>query len=352
MMSEVSNTESDLASFNPLHGGNLIAASEHYGIPVDQWIDLSTGMNPEPYSVGDIPLSVFTELPYLKPEFLSAAVSYYGSDNFVAVSGSQSAIQALPTLLPALPVLLPRIGYQEHAKSWQATHATTFYPSLTIEEQSQFIDTALSDDSSQHLVVINPNNPTGVKLSPEVLLAWASRLTNGGCLIVDEAFMDITPDHSLLNRAIPENVIVLRSFGKFFGLAGIRLGFVFASQKIRKELEQNLGLWQVNGPAQYIASQALIDTEWQDRAANQIAQMQVRIQNALKPLYDEYQPHVLNDSGLFISWLMNTELAVLLADKLARQGILIRRIECSDSQSILRFGLLSPNQTLSLDITK
>ncbi|GLQ29999.1 threonine-phosphate decarboxylase [Litoribrevibacter albus] len=340
----------DKSSFTPLHGGNLIAASEHYGIPVEQWIDLSTGMNPEPYPVGDIPLSVFTELPYLKPEFLSAAATYYGSDNFVAVSGSQSAIQALPLLLPTLPVLLPSVGYQEHAKSWQTTHQTHFYPSLTIEEQTGFIETSLAENSSQHLVVINPNNPTGVKLSPEVLLAWASRLTNGGCLIVDEAFMDLTPDHSLLNRAIPENVIVLRSFGKFFGLAGIRLGFVFASQELRAQLEQTLGLWQVNGPAQYIASQALVDVEWQHRACEQIAQMQVHTQNALMPLYDAYQPIVLNDSGLFISWLMKTELAVLLADKLAQQGILIRRIECSDDQSILRFGLLTQDQTIAVAI--
>ncbi|MFC3151063.1 threonine-phosphate decarboxylase [Litoribrevibacter euphylliae] len=338
----------DKSSFTPLHGGDLVAASEHYGIPLDQWLDLSTGMNPEPYPIGDIPSSVFTELPYLKPEFLSAAASYYGSDAFVAVSGSQSAIQALPTLLPTLPVLLPRIGYQEHSKSWQATHATTFYPSLTIDAQSLFIETALVENTSQHLVVINPNNPTGVMIAPEVLLDWASRLTNGGCLIVDEAFMDLTPELSLLNRALPENIIVLRSFGKFFGLAGLRLGFVFASQNIRAQLEQALGLWQVNGPAQFIASKALTDAEWQRSAVDRIAQMHVHTRKMLVPVFQEFKSEVLNDSGLFMSWLMDTSKAMILADRLAQQGILIRRVQCSDDQSVLRFGLLSLSQNILL----
>ncbi len=334
-------------TFNPDHGGNLIAASEHYGIPLDQWLDLSTGMNPEPYPIGEIPLSAFTELPYLKPEFLSAAASYYGSDAFVAVSGSQSAIQTLPTLLPTLPVLLPKIGYQEHSKSWQVTHATTFYPSLTIEEQSQFIETALAENTSQHLVVINPNNPTGVMIAPEVLLDWASRLTNGGCLIVDEAFMDLTPELSLLNRALPENVIVLRSFGKFFGLAGLRLGFVFASQSIRAQLGQASGLWQVNGPAQFIASKALTDAEWQHQARLNIARNNQSMAAFLKPQMELYEATKICNSGLFISWLLSSNNAAKLADALARKGVLVRKIEYSESQTLIRFGLVPSNHPLS-----
>ena len=102
-----------------IHGGDLQQASLQYGIAVQDWIDLSTGLNPAPYKVKDIPVQVFSELPYIRDDFLDAAKKYYGCSHLLALNGTQVAIQALPKLLKKVGIILPSLGYQEHFKHWQ-----------------------------------------------------------------------------------------------------------------------------------------------------------------------------------------------------------------------------------------
>ena len=172
----------------PLHGGDLQQASKHFDVPVEQWIDLSTGINPESYPITKLDGAAFQQLPYLKPDFIQAAKSYYlgddnkdlGVDNLLSVSGSQAVIQLLPECLPPLPVLLPELGYQEHRLQWQQADASVFnYPSIELEASVSFINESLQQNSQQHLVIINPNNPSGLKFSPSQLKVWAKRLGIG-----------------------------------------------------------------------------------------------------------------------------------------------------------------------------
>ena len=341
----------------PLHGGDLQQASECFDVPVEQWIDLSTGINPESYPVIELDVAAFQQLPYLSPKFLQAAESYYlgedntdlGVDNLLAVSGSQAVIQLLPECLPILPVLLPELGYQEHRLQWQQAEASVFnYPSTEHEASVSFINESLQQNSRQHLVIINPNNPSGLKFSPSQLKVWAKRLGEGAYLIIDEAFMDTQPDLSVLAQHFESNMIVLRSFGKFFGLAGLRLGFVFANEKLIQTFQKRLGLWAINGPAQSIATVAFQNKAWQQQARANICKAAKLSQILFNPLFSCLQQgqkntHCVFHEALFSSYGLSIKQAEELNYFFAKRGILLRLIHFNHEYALLRIGTINPN---------
>ncbi len=328
------------------HGGNVFAASARYGIVVEQWIDLSTATNPEPYPIGAIDPQAFQKLPYLRPVLTEHAAAYYGSQALLPIPGTQAAIQLLPQCLQSYPVLLPATGYQEHAFHWrQAGVEVTTYPSFELATAESAIDAAIEANPQRHIVVINPNNPTGLRFSVATLSGWAQRLATGAYLIVDEAFMDTSPAASVLQNSLANNMIVLRSFGKFFGLAGIRLGFVFANQAMLATLAQRLGPWSVNGPAQSIAIAALKDQDWIRQATQRIAAAAELTQKLFAPLLHAVKPVQTRHEMLFSSYLLSDASARQIQEHFSQQGILLRLIEVNAQQSLLRTGLLSAQQS-------
>lgn len=357
---EIQDTQ-EAKKFNPMHGGNLVSASAHFDIPVEQWIDLSTGINPEHYPVDHLPLSSYCALPYISDEFLSAVTHYYTPayiqkntnpkkilNHFLAVSGTQTAIQVLPTLLPAFPILLPEVGYQEYRQQWQHRALPTHdYPSMDNDAAGLYIDQAIKQQPQQHILVINPNNPTGIAFSKEQLFHWAKALDPQAYLIVDEAFIDSAPDNSVLTKVLPsdmpDNIIVLRSFGKFFGLAGIRLGFIFANAAIIQQLEKAIGIWQVNGPAQAIAIAALNDSAWQQSNRTAIAKNAAFTQKLCTTIQEKCERVIHSD--LFSSYYFSHIQADHINHQLALAGILTRVILLNDNKAILRIGVLSSQQT-------
>ncbi len=323
-----------------LHGGDIYTASQHYNIAVDQWIDLSTGLNPRAYPVEEIPQAVFTRLPYELPGLCQAAASYYGSEDVMAVSGTQLAIQCLPHCLPRFDILAPKIGYQEHELHWSNSGVNiSHYPALDFDAAVGFIDEALNQNPQRHLLIINPNNPTGLKFSVQQINMWASRLAKGCYVIVDEAFMDVSPQHSILADLLP-NMVVLRSFGKFFGLAGLRLGFVFANQGIRQALQQKTGLWAVNGPAQHVAIKALSDKSWQQQARIDIHKSASLTREIFTRLFERILPDRIHHEALFSSYYLPKERGVELVDFFAHRGILIRKIAVDEQICLLRTGII------------
>ena len=328
------------------HGGNLLEASQRYSIPVDNWIDLSTGINPQAYPVTSIPAEVLQHLPYPQPEFHRAIQSYYlHSQNkttaYLALPGTQAAIKALPNILPELPVILPEQGYQEHALHWLNNDTPChFYHSLDVGHAGNDISALIQQNPAQHLVVINPNNPTGILFSVEQLHHWAKQLQQGGQLIIDEAFIDISPEKSLLCQLLPDNVIVLRSFGKFFGLAGLRLGFLFLHQSQSEKFSALQDHWQINGPAQYIATQALQDKNWQQQTITAIQGNGQKTAEFWQPIIENISARPLLNSGLFCSFITTSKYAQKIQDYLGQQGILVRLISYDKQQTILRSGSL------------
>ena len=317
-----------------IHGGDLVSAQSQYAIPVEDWLDLSTGINPVSYPVPRLNAELFQRLPYQSDQFKAAINNYYGAEG-LACNGTQRVIEMLPALLPKLPVLLPECGYQEHRHSWAKRHnKITYYPANDQSKAIETIEHQLASGSPKHLLLINPNNPSGLSISPEQVYRWAEQLQDGAYLIVDEAFVDLHPEHSVLDdyayfRKL-ENLVVLRSFGKFFGLAGIRLGFVFSNNSLQKQLQSEFGPWSVNGPAQAIASAALNDASWQTSARNVIRLNAQATTKIWQPLFNKVAAKVLNGAGLFITASLSVETAKHIYHFLAERGVLIRLVQVDE----------------------
>ncbi|QBE63135.1 threonine-phosphate decarboxylase CobD [Pseudoduganella lutea] len=237
----------------PEHGGNLRDAARLYGHA--NWLDLSAGLNPHWYPAPDLPGNAWHRLPERDDELVAAACRYYGAPRMLAVAGTQAAIQALPRLRAPSRIAVSAPSYAEHAHHWSRHgHNACLVPYAALGE---------AVDSSDVVVVCNPNNPTGATVSRDALLRWAGSLAaRGGWLVVDEAFADMDNAHSVADEADRPGLVVLRSVGKFFGLAGLRLGFVAAQADLLAALDEELGPWQVSGPAQLVGKAALLDDTW------------------------------------------------------------------------------------------
>lgn len=305
------------------HGGRLRRAARDYGIPLEQWLDLSTGISPFGWPVPDIPASAWRRLPEDDDGLIEAARAYYDAPHVLPVAGSQAAIQALPLLRPASRVGVIAPGYAEHAHAWQrAGHQVT----------AKTADALLADTASWDvLVLIHPNNPGGERFDIDALLQVHAELAKrGGWLVVDEAFIDVTPQHSLCGYTDREGLIVLRSAGKFFGLAGARAGFVCASPAVLQVLREQLGPWTLSGPSRYVLRQALADRAWQAQARTRLLQTSER----LAALLSSCAWHPTAGCGLF-QWCRRDD-ALHVHRALAQRGILTRLFETPAS---LRFGL-------------
>lgn len=310
------------------HGGRILAAAEQYAIPEKDWMDLSTGLNPNGWPVPEVPALVWQALPEDNDGLQTVACEYYGCDTCLPVAGSQVAIQTLPTLRSLSKVGVISPTYAEHEYNWkQAGHDVI---SLNVSDVDKHIE------ELDVLVVINPNNPTGHVLPIDMLLSWHQQLsTRGGWLIVDEAFMDVTPENSLLSSGIKPGLIVLRSIGKFFGLAGIRCGFVISDKELLQRIANKLGPWTLTGPTRYIAKQALQDEVWQIQSRKELNASSKRLSQVLS------EWNLKPEGGTaFFQWLSHPN-AKETYEVCASQGILIRYFAKDKNTTLpsIRIGL-------------
>lgn len=305
------------------HGGRLLRAVHQYGIAREQWLDLSSGIAPWPFPIAPIPIHAWARLPEVEDGLEQAARVYYGVHRVLAVAGSQAAIQALPLLRPRCRVGVLGPCYAEHPHAWrEAGHRL-------VELDEGQVEGAL--DSLDVLLLVNPNNPTGRCVPRQRLLDWQARLARrGGWLVVDEAFMDNTPQHSVVDQAGRGGLIVLRSFGKFFGLAGVRLGFVVAEAPLLQALAERLGPWTVSGPARIVGQACLADTHSQQDQIARCAQASARL---VALLADSGLPA---SGGCDLFQYRRDPSAARLHEFLARRGILVRLF---DTPSAVRVGL-------------
>ncbi|MEB0139078.1 MULTISPECIES: threonine-phosphate decarboxylase CobD [unclassified Undibacterium] len=312
------------------HGGNLHDAVGNFGRPLEQWLDLSTGINPHYYPVPPLAADVWHRLPETSKALLDAACACYRAPRMLAVAGSQAAIQALPRLRAIARVVVAAPSYAEHAHQWRcAGHAVS---------EIAYSELEAAIDQADVVVLCNPNNPTGASVAPAQLLAWAARLAQrGGWLVVDEAFGDTMPALSVCPHSGVAGLIVLRSVGKFFGLAGIRVGFVAAEAKLLHRLAAWLGPWTLNGPAQQIACAALSDRVWQ-------SEMRQTLADAGQGLRALLHAHGFASSGTdLFQWVSDRDLAgrtELLWRFMAERGIWLRWFAAGAQRPHgLRFGL-------------
>lgn len=309
------------------HGGNLREAAKQYGIALNGWLDLSTGINPQHYKIPDLHPAEWQRLPEEDDGLTQAACAYYGCQAVLPTAGSQAAIQVLPQMRKKCRVAMPRNMYQEHAHAWQQQGHRVL-----------LLDAPPTDaivDQCDVLLVCHPNNPTGQHYPKQQLLQWHRTLSaKKGWLIIDEAFMDMTPEHSLATMSHLSGLIILRSIGKFFGLAGARVGFLLAEPAFLRQVQERLGPWSIAGPSRVVAQAALKDKQWQ--TANR--DMLILQSQRLRVLLTQYGLKPSGGTALF--QYVEERRAMEIRHALAKQGVWVRLFE---ECLALRFGLPPDN---------
>jgi len=247
-----------------IHGADLQRAIKQFGGEAQQWLDLSSAVSPycwwsERGQGLSCPVSFIHELPGIQPELNRAIRTYYGHEGLL-VPGSQRAIAELPGCFSRGKVWILAGTYGEHASCWKkAGHSV--YEKTAADIRQAFNAVANNNhELPDMLVLVNPGNPGGERSSAAELHGWSEQLKQRQAwLLCDEAFMDCTPDDSLLTQTLADNMLVLRSLGKFFGLAGLRIGVVFATADVLQNLASRLGPWPVAGHSLWLTQQALGD---------------------------------------------------------------------------------------------
>jgi len=320
------------------HGGDLTAAEVRFGRPAEGWLDLSTGINPWPYPLPELAATAWTRLPdQAKLADLTAIAAHsYGAGaaaGVAAAPGSQALIQLVARLMPIGRVQIVGYTYREHARCWRAAGHEV------IESVDPDGTEPAGDPTVKYVVITNPNNPTGVRTVPAGLLALAGTLAGrGGMLVVDEAFADVDPAISVAAAAGQAGLCVLRSFGKFFGLAGLRLGFALTTRDLAHDITATLGPWAVSGPALAIAGQALADRDWITASRSRLDQQATRLDAILK----RAGLRVIGGTSLFR--LAAHPRAETFDAGCGRHGILVRHFP--DRPAWLRFGLPADDAAL------
>ncbi|MBN8971605.1 MAG: threonine-phosphate decarboxylase [Rhizobiales bacterium] len=309
------------------HGGDLSEAMAQFGGTPEAWLDLSTGINPNPYPLPPLPHDVWQRLPSRADEaalLAAARRSYAVPDNIgiVAAPGTQALIQWLPRLAGHGTVAIVSPTYNEHAAAWRlAGHEVIAISS--IEEVPE---------ATRHVVIVNPNNPDGRVVDHAQLVRVAKQIAaRDGVIVIDEAFADLDPAISAVVLCERWPVVVLRSFGKFYGLAGLRLGFAIGPQRLIARIGEAMGPWICSGPALAVGRAALEDDRWanetRDRLRKQVAKLDAVLQAA----------GFAAVGGTALFRLVRHRHASAYHTTLARRRIWCRRFDWADD--LLRFGL-------------
>lgn len=297
------------------HGGGIDAARAVYGGERTDWIDLSTGINPVPYPVPDLQGDVWTALPdqRAQDDLIDAARRFWSVPDgvdIIATNGASAPIAQLPGMFPAGSYHITTPTYNEHAAGFE-THGWS-----------------ASDSPTAARTVVHPNNPDGRRWT-------ADDLPTGPLTIIDESFCDVIPDQSLMALASRPNTLILKSFGKFWGLAGLRLGFVIGDPQLISALRDILGPWPVSGPALVIGKAALSDPDWARTTRTNLSNAAKRLDN----LMARQDIHPVGGTDLFR--LYDVGDAAAWQHRLGQSHILGRIFPYSDRW--LRLGLPSPD---------
>lgn len=302
------------------HGGGLDAAIAAFGGSRADWLDLSTGINPVPYPMPNLPADAWTALPdeAAFARLYALARSFWNvpdDASIIGATGASAIIAALPRVIPQGDVCIPGPTYNEHGAAFAAS------------------GWHMNQDPSHTLVAVHPNNPDGH--------IWQISDLDATYTIIDESFCDVTPDQSLIHLASRSGTVVLKSFGKFWGLAGLRLGFAIGDPAIIASLTDLLGPWQISGPALSIGAEALSDPVWADDTRARLARDATR----LDTLLTQNGAKLIGGTSLFR--LYQVENAQTAQDHLARHHIWSRVFPYDPTW--LRLGLPAPDRWAQLE---
>ena len=291
------------------HGGGLAAARARWGGAADDWLDLSTGINPVPYPLPDLSPRDWQALPDTDAfAALEAAARRFwdvpDAATVLAAPGASALIAKLPMLAPPGPVRIPGPTYNEHAAAFRAH--------------------GIAEGQGDGLVVVHPNNPDG-----------ALRTEAAPFTVIDESFCDVVPQATRIAETATPGRIVLRSFGKFWGLAGLRLGFAIGHPDTLAPLSEAIGPWAVSGPALRIGARALSDPDWATATRARLSRDAARLDSLMAP-----HGALVGGTDLFRLWSVPD--ASAFAERMGRARILVRTFPYSATW--VRLGLPAPDR--------
>ena len=309
-----------------LHGGALDAMRRLFPDAPQPWVDFSTGINPWPWTARESHFQGLDRLPTKEDcaRCTAAMKDAFGAPEHVilAAPGSELLIRLLPSVIAPRRVAILAPSYGDHARVWCAAGC----------EVVETPDPLAEADSADAVVICNPNNPDGRRFEPDEVETAHRRLSErGGWLIIDEAFADLEPDLSRAKHGGSDHLLVLRSIGKFYGLAGLRLGALIAPVDVLERMRALLGVWSVSTPALAIGAAAYSDRAWQTATRRRLAEARRR----LDELLEERQCRVVGGTDLFR--YVEVADAHGLWQQLARRGIYVRRFPWTPRH--LRIGL-------------
>ncbi|MFC7290423.1 threonine-phosphate decarboxylase CobD [Hirschia litorea] len=313
-------------SIDLVHGGSLDYMVQQFPSAPKPWLDLSTGINPRPYPIASIQVSALNHLPtttaYDNCRKAMATAFLCPKETIMPAPGSEVLIRLLPTIIKPKKIAVLSPTYGDHLKVWRME-------GLDVVESP---DLLLENKNADCVVLCNPNNPDGQTFNYETLTALHTLMRErNGWLILDEAYIDLYPHLSFCSQAGADNLIILKSIGKFYGLAGLRLGALIAPPPILNAMAQRLGVWSISDFALDIGAKVYKDAAWK-------TQTRTHLQGASQRLRA-----ILLQAGLTITGstdlfsFVETQNAHSLWEQLAKLGIYTRRFSWSETH--LRIGM-------------
>ncbi|MEM8920490.1 MAG: threonine-phosphate decarboxylase CobD [Pseudomonadota bacterium] len=309
-----------------IHGGALDAMKAAFPEAPQPWIDLSTGVNPWPYPDRRLSERALTCLPIVTDQDAckNAMASAIGApaDALLLAPGSELLIRLLPDIIHPRRVAILSPTYGDHANAWKRD-------GIDVVETPDPLSFA---DKADAVVITHPNNPDGRLFDLDALETAREKLAaRGGWLIVDEAYADLSPEISFAPRGGAEGLVVFRSFGKFFGLPGLRLSGLIAPPAVRERMARRLGVWPASGAALEIGARAYADLDWQSQTRKELSEAADRLHDTL----DRAGFKIVGGTALY-RYVQSKDAHQVWA-RLAEQGVYVRRFDGSNSH--LRFGL-------------
>lgn len=339
------------------HGGNVFLASAETGIPVHDIIDFSASINPlgVPASVAEVIRENIGLLVHYPDPFADGLnrdlAKYLGvpARSIVCGNGSTELIYLLVRALQPERVLVPAPTFSEYERSCVLNKGTSCIGYELSRQDGFAIDHGrfvASMAGCDMAFLCNPNNPTGRLVEREVVLELVRAAKRAGCLlVVDEAFIDFTPDQSVAGDVKGNShLIVLRSLTKFYALSGLRIGYGIFPDQVIERIRAHKEPWTINTLAQLAAATAIRDRAYQERTTAVISTEKGFLEQGFLDLGIEFFPSSAN------YYLLKHQYAPMIVAGLRRKGILVR--DCSNftglDDSYMRFAVRSRNENSRL----
>ena len=328
----------------PVHGGNVHAAARELRRPIGSILDFSASINPlgpSPRAVRALRNPAQLVLHYPDPDCVSLKQAikdrwHIAANRIVVGNGSTELIDLIPRALSIRFAVIVGPTYTEYARAVaRAGGRTSLILAKQEEDYRPPLEKVLDRLSRQRrsrpaidaVFICHPNSPTGQTCRPkelQTLLAVADRC--GSWVIVDESFIEYCNRLSCLPQLLSHSrLIILRSFTKFYGLPGLRIGCSMSSPTVAALLRRHQPPWSVNAVAQRAAEAAISDAGHARRCLAYLQRERARMSTALSLL--EGLTVIPSSTNFLLIELPKPFRSAAITAKLRRRGLLIR--DCS-----------------------